>query len=546
MNAPTADRYNRVMGTARTTWVLALALFVGCTPTGSLVDGGDLDAAALDAHVDAGPPVSPPELDAFLDDYGAELCRLALTCVPRLRSSGYLAEAWCHPGWMDEHTRAWVDFVRRGHARFDDARGRACIAVLRSMDACLDGSDPREHNRDLRPLAPCWSPFVGTTGEGQECDPYYGDACGEGLWCERANTCPTSCRRRAGVGAPCGTSQWCDEGLRCEGGTCAEVGSEPCYSDEDCYEPGEALRLCLDRQCASTPTLVDGDPCAGLHEWCPPGLFCDSDPTDPRCRTLGERDDPCRGSDECAAGLACLNDGAAYRCTDPLPAGASCTSDDCAPEAPFCVREPDFAWRCSADAEGASCRAWAQPVIPTWSDECPDGYACVPETDPRWVGGTGPHSWPGLCRREVALGDACDDNTPCALGARCDGGICHRVAAPGEACGDVDHCPLSHSCLEGVCAPRPVLGEACDSSRRCFVGACVAGRCAPREVGGDCADEWSLSFGVCEVVCDRNRGVCELGVSEGGSCNLRPCAPGLDCRYMGVGLGVRCQAGCTP
>jgi hypothetical protein len=127
--------------------------------------------------------------------------------------------------------------------------------------------------------------------------------------------------------------------------TCAQVflGSadrnEACSVDTDCAlgrtcAPaivGAAARVCADRV-----AKAKGEFCADPGSVCAEGSFCSTAMGAPMCLPRAAMGEACSFTMPCADGLRCDGEG---RCSERLPAGATCVSnDDCGPAAPMCDR----------------------------------------------------------------------------------------------------------------------------------------------------------------------------------------------------------------
>ncbi len=98
------------------------------------------------------------------------------------------------------------------------------------------------------------------------------------------------------------------------------------------------------------------------------------------------------------------------------------------------------------------------------------------------------------CRDEVCVargqhGDACDDASPCRVGANCQGGVCrsYDIVGVGEQCDQARRCQYKAECRGGVCVESALLGEPC-IDRGCASGWCDDGVCAAFGAGGAACD----------------------------------------------------------
>ncbi len=242
-------------------------------------------------------------------------------------------------------------------------------------------------------------------------------ACGNGVFCDGAETCdPVAgcqagadpcpgefCDEAGGVCIECLADGDCDDGLYCNGGeTCAagtcQAGTPPACDD------GIA---CTGDSCNETTDACDFAPNNGL---CDNGSFCD-------------------GTETCDAVLGCQA-GAPVVCDDAV----GCTADSCDEAADACAFAPDHgACQNGAFCDGAEvcnpaagCEAGGDPCAGELCDE--GGDACV----------------------ECLVDGDCDDGLYCNGAETCAGGACQAGSDP---------CP-GLGCDEGadVCtAASPVL-----------------------------------------------------------------------------------------
>jgi len=215
----------------------------------------------------------------------------------------------------------------------------------------------------------------------------------------------------------------------------------------------------------------------------------------------------CRRARECASGLACVGG----VCAPPRVLGERCERrTDCASGlvcAGRCVAPPGLGEPCSRGVGG---------------DLCAADRTCID----------------GACAAASALGEACDDSTPCAPGGRCIEGVCVPTAVAGEPC-VTGGCLALHACVGGVCQPMGTAGDACSDALPCVEGACRDGVCELLADGESCAAD--VQFGECRGLCVG--GTCRPRVAEGGACRgSSQCEAGFVCRE--VSGPASCQPAC--
>lgn len=124
------------------------------------------------------------------------------------------------------------------------------------------------------------------------------------------------------------------------------------------------------------------------------------------CPKKQPEDTTCKGDDDCAEGLRCVN----QQCV-------TCAEDAHCPDGQIC--------------QNGACVADPAPSC-TSDDECPDGQACVD----------------GKCR-------ACTSNDECGPGGKCNAGECERA----KACAEDTDCADDEDCIDGHCQ-KPWENEA--------------------------------------------------------------------------------------
>jgi hypothetical protein len=184
----------------------------------------------------------------------------------------------------------------------------------------------------------------------------------------------------------------CVDSFQCESGRCiwpaTVTGHFPC---------GQCARL-----------RITGQSCTGTFDICDTGLAC-NDGTCGTPKDLGER---CSGSELCAYSYVCGDEG---RCTEPLPAGASCDSDN--DQCNYAFGERCYTGVCGPlplPFDGARC---FDPNEGSTYLPCSPGFYCnvVPSG-----------LKPGFCDATFADGASCTVTAqdPCTPPASCEGNIC--------------------------------------------------------------------------------------------------------------------------
>jgi hypothetical protein len=266
-------------------------------------------------------------------------------------------------------------------------------------------------------------------------------------------------------------------------------------------------------------TVAEDGACNGgaISGECVSDLHCVMEGECPgRCEPYSEVGEACHGARICMRDLAC-RDGL---CVARAGVGEPCADRPCAERA-YCLDGVCAAFREVGEScdEDRHCAAWppcaegvCEPYPGTmegaacWpTPGCPYPLACIETTDPMSGEGT-----TYTCTRGVARGEACDDQTPCSPGDRCDGGTCRQIVGSGAQCGAMGVCPEAHDCIDGNCVPQPSAGEPCES--QCLVSRCTDGLCVPID----------------PTVCSHRVIACPVGThcaSVGGENFCRPTCP---------------------
>jgi len=191
--------------------------------------------------------------------------------------------------------------VAAGRAKYDKARGGACLGYVQSAD-CYGVEALFDNVSDQ---ADCAGTIAGQVGAMGQC--YRDHDCQDG-WCSTSEQCPGVCIPLAGEGGACDALISCKPGFTCSGGVCVPLFSQgtkcstspQCQPNLFCAPHGTSPQTCDPRipvggTCANTAQCVIGADCNGpqgamtckkrlgpgeacgvsLQE-CGPGLYCSS------------------------------------------------------------------------------------------------------------------------------------------------------------------------------------------------------------------------------------------------------------------------------
>ena len=277
--------------------------------------------------------------------------------------------------------------IEAGTIVYNAGRVNACLGAISAVGCDLFGGS--------RIPEVCLEAFDGQVAVGGDCS--IDAECTGTAFCV-ANTCPGTCTEPRGEAGACLEDDHCNDGLLCDGQSCAV----PRQQGDSC---GDTLA-----SCGGGLLCTGGDDDSGTPGTCEPfeEVFALAE---------GESCDFIAG-EFCATGLACVIEA-------DLDLGVLIQS--CEPPV----------------ASGAACRL----ALP---NHCPDGEYCDGLDTDNGV-------FEGTCKALPGDGIACAAGsiTGCAEGRSCVNGTCRTVRENGGACSDDEEC-YSENCDSGVCA-APVV-----------------------------------------------------------------------------------------
>ncbi len=248
------------------------------------------------------------------------------------------------------------------------------------------------------------------------------------------------CVAAAGQGEACvaPNADSCLEPLRCIDGTCVVEAIEDgaCASSGDCADALYCARHTGDGQRDPRPVCRprggEGEACMRADGSCLYPLRC----IDGTCRQRSAADGPCSTDTDCATSLFCQGgvsegDRAMGRCAAEVGEG-----DPCDPDEDACgSRLRCLDGRCAPrGVDGEPCVRGADCATEFYCDRVDDDRRDRPRP---------------ICRREVALGGACDpkESGMCEVGD-CVGGVCRDDQPAGAPC------RFDTTCAEGLYCVR--------------------------------------------------------------------------------------------
>ena len=396
------------------------------------------------------------------------------------------------------------------------------------------------------------------------CDPGTPPVCDDGAFCNGAETC-----NEGTDGCDPGTPPVCDDGVGCTVDSCNEAagscentssdslcgnglfcdGAETCHPLNDC-QAGAAVTCsdgvgCTIDSCNEVTDACDNTPNDSL---CDNGLFCDGSETCHEVNDCQAESDPCPGQscDEDGDSCGCLVDA---DCIDGLFCNGveTCLAGSCqAGTPPVC----DDGVGCTVD----SCNETTGSCENTSSDSlcdnglfCDGAETCDPLNDCQ--AGAAVTCSDGIGCTVDSCNEATDacDNMPndwlCDNGLFCDGSeTCHEVndcqaesdPCPGQSCdedGDSCGCLVDADCIDGLF---------CNGVETCLAGSCQAGTPPVCDDGVGCTvDSCNETTGSCENTSSDS--LCGNGLFCDGA---ETCDPLNGCQ---AGLAVTCSdgVGCT-
>lgn len=280
---------------------------------------------------------------------------------------------------------------------------------------------------------------------------------------------------------------------------------EECYGDEECVVGTHCdHELACPGSCVTDdPPLGEaGDPCTpvlGPEQNCVAPLVCllpaSTESGEQECGTAPRAGDPCESASQCRCNgpealcqtLGC--DLSLGECVPLSAVGEACSTLD-ATGVPDCLAP---AW-CDGGFDGGVCRPQSDAGGPCSSfSDCLEpltciGAVCVAKVGPGAVCTFGGDCVrgdcvDGVCAPLAAIGDACEVDGDCEVGAMCSEGACQPLRCPGASCSEAAPC-LDGRCVSGSCVPWLLPGDTCSSDADCTEGplrsslVCSAGACA--------------------------------------------------------------------
>jgi hypothetical protein len=374
--------------------------------------------------------------------------------------------------------------------------------------------------------------------------------CNDGLACNGQETCV------AGTCQP-GTSTDCDDGVACTidactepGGTCSHTPSDAACGDGVFCNGAETCEATLGCQAAAPVDCTDGFACTadGCNEstdscdhvpndascdngtfcdgaeLCDPSLGCQSGPgpcsgqqcdeasaTCLQCLVDAHCNDglACNGQETCVAGTC--QPGTATACDD----GVACTIDACTEPGGSCSHTPSDA----ACGDGVFCNG-AETCNATLgcqaagTVDCTDGFACTADG----------------CNEATDSCDHVPNDAPCDNGLFCDGA---EICDPGLGCQPgPDPCPGEHCDAGSASCVDCLLDADCNDGLACTgLESCVAGTCQPG-TSTECNDGVACTVDACnEPLGTCSHAPSDAACGDGAFCNgTETCNATLGCQ----------------
>ena len=372
-------------------------------------EAGSADASAIDSGGDAGSTAVDAAMP-LADDAGAETDSPDSDLPEPEELAGMRADAICAAleacqgadllsQSMDGQPCAWKIggvFANRNMAHFGDSvlAGRV---IFRPDNATLCIEDLAATGCDVK--ASRWRQVCGSTVEGSvetggQC--VIDEECSDSAYCERGadgTVCPGECVALKGENNSCTSSEQCEHGLVCFGGTC----EAPLLQEDDCTGAPELCRiglLCLAGSCQPQANVYG----AGPDEPCDPftGELCSIEGQQPLvCAEQPIGSALCR--ERVAAGAVCRRS-----VPSQCPVGQYCEAE--AGQEGNCKDLPGLYEECRPENKDRRCGPGL--VCDTYQS---GGEACVPIKD---NGGT--------CEGDAScFSGRCDDDLTCAPPPAC-------------------------------------------------------------------------------------------------------------------------------
>lgn len=270
----------------------------------------------------------------------------------------------------------------------------------------------------------------------------------------------------------------------------------------------------------------------------------------------GKRGETCQARNDCAGGLACVNNLCIKDDFAISPVAKQCVRVECATTADCCGGKPTEApAKCAARAtkctptlpgctQGSVCTSSASCGGGTCEGycsntpygDCTDSSECVNASDTCYTETAEPYC--------INSSEPCDTNADCIVAGSCLAMQC--------ACANPEYDPLDPICTDTDCDDlctltcedeRCVPDESCESDSECAFNfpntMCHEGRCVQCAMDSDCDtdDGQQCREGVCQKPCEANEGCPLFHSCEAGECVETGCTSDRECVLAAGSIG---------